>query len=200
MQEALLAPNSAQLRSRGLLVSPKQLLEMTVEALAGLQETFYNPEPHTELTAEEVKALERGGFVLEPEALGTDDPMARTIAEYAALLESSLTTKETAERLGVAGSRIRQRLLATPRTLFGIRLDSGWRLPLFQFDGNQMIPGVGSFVSRFRQDLHPVSVYHWFTTPSPDLVTDDNDEPVSPRDWLRAGFASEAVESLAASL
>jgi hypothetical protein len=62
----------------------------------------------------------------------TGDPLMRTIADYMALLETSLTTAEAARYLKVDVSRIRQRL--RERSLFGIDYDGERRLPRFQFE------------------------------------------------------------------
>jgi hypothetical protein len=98
--------------------------------------------------------------------------------------------------LGVDDSRVRQRL--AERTLYGIKLRSGWRLPLFQFDDGQAVPGIDVVFPCLDPGLHPVAVYQWFTTPAPDLLLDD--QPVSPRDWLRAGASTTEVAAFADAL
>ena len=50
-------------------------------------------------------------------------------------------------------SRIRQRLAA--RALYGIKVRDGWRLPVFQFDGAAVVPGLSTVFSRFDMELHP---------------------------------------------
>ena len=84
-------------------------------------------DPRTELTAEERALLEAGGADLRPLGPGEDEPVVRAAAEYAALLASALTVPEVARRLGVDGSRVRQRLAA--RQLYGIRRPTGWPIP-----------------------------------------------------------------------
>jgi hypothetical protein len=150
------------------------------------------------LTAPEVEALEDGGFELDSVDLGEEDPLLKTAAEYAALVKSGLTTKAAADRLRVAPSRIRQRLTSRPPTLYGIRLESGWRIPEFQFQGDDLLQGISEVVSALDSELHPISVYRWFMTPSPDLTVEDR--PVSPRDWLRSGQAVAEITSLATDL
>jgi hypothetical protein len=127
-----------------------------------------------DLTRAEARALERGGFSLAPADLGTEDPLARTAAEYAALLKASLATADLAARLGVDPSRIRQRLTARPPTLYGIRLESGWVIPQFQLDAGRLIPGLVEVVPQLDSDLHPLTVLRWFTTPNPDLLSDEH--------------------------
>jgi hypothetical protein len=53
---------------------------------------------------------------------------------------------------------------------------------------------------RLRTGLHPVGVWRWFTTTNPDLVVGEDETPVSPLEWLRAGFDAAVVADLAAEL
>ena len=193
-------PTVAFLHSYGIRVSPGVLDEMMKEAIVRLHQTLYRDDPRADLTENEAEALRRGGFVLEPEDLGPEDPLARTAAELAAILKGSLTTATAAQRLGVDPSRIRQRLTSQPPSLYGIRLESGWVLPELQFDGDHLIPGIGDVVARLDPELHPVVVHRWFTTPNPDLLVEDESRSLSPRDWLRFGLPVQAVVDLAADL
>ena len=54
--------------------------------------------------------------------------------------------------------------------------------------------------SRLDWTVHPVGVYNWFVNPDPDLQTDENQAPLSPRDWLRSGRSPELVAELASAL
>lgn len=192
---------AAFLHSHGITVSPEALDELVKEAVVRLQRTLYRSDPRADLTAPEAEALEKGGFVLEPGNLESEDPLARTVAEYAALLKSSLSTAEAAQKLGVDPSRIRQRLTSNPPTMYGIRVGSGWVVPEFQFEEGELIPGIGEVAARLDPELHPVSVLRWFTMPSPDLVADElGERNLSPRDWLRLGLPVDAVVDLAANL
>jgi hypothetical protein len=194
-------PTLAYLHSHGIRVEPEALEEMVKEAVGRLPRTLYRPDPRPDLTRAEARALEQGGFSLEPADLGTEDPLARTAAEYSALLKASLATAELAARLDVDPSRIRQRLTARPPTLYGIRLESGWVIPEFQLDAGRLIPGIGEVVPRLDPELHPVTVLRWFTMPNPDLVSDEHGgRALSPRDWLRLGLPAGPVAALAADL
>jgi len=175
---------------------------LDLERPAGwLPRTFYRPDPRPDLTHAEARVLERGGFSLAPADLGTEDPLARTAAEYAALLKASLATAELAARLGLDPSRIRQRLTARPPTLYGIRLKSNWVIPQFQLDAGRLIPSLAEVVPQLDPDLHPVTVLRWFTTPNPDLVSDEQrGRTLSPRDWLRLGMPAGPVVALAKDL
>ncbi len=146
------------------------------------------------LSPAEVAALAHGGFRAATE-LG-EDPLARTQEAYETLVSASLSEREAADLLGVASSEISERL--TKRMLYGIKLPSGWRLPTFQFDGRQTVPGLEAVVPRLDPELHPIEVVTWFTLPDPDLLIDE--EVVSPRDWLRQGGDPAAVAEIAADL
>lgn len=156
-------------------------------------------DPERELAPAEAGALRRAGFDLEPRDPGAEDPIARTAAEYSALVATGLTAGEAAGLLGIDDSRVRQRL--AERTLYGIKAGNSWRIPRFQFDGGRVLPGIERVVPRLDPELHPVAVYRWFTTPDPDLVVDDEEErALSPRDWLRTGRDASVVAELAAEL
>lgn len=173
---------------------------MVREAVSRLRRTLYRSDSRADLTREEAKVLEQGGFALE-DGRGAEDPLAKTVAEYAALLKSSLSTGDAAKRLGVDPSRIRQRLTSDPPTLYGVRIGTGWYIPEFQFDGDKMVQGIGEVVSRLDPELHPVAVYRWFTSPNPDLSMDEpNGRNLSPRDWLRLGLPVPPVADLASNL
>lgn len=203
MRKPHIDPTVAFLHSHGIRVTPSTLDEMVREAVARMPRTLYRPDPRPDLTAAEASTLRRGGFVLEPTDLGADDPLAQTAAEFAALLKESLPTAVAAERLGVDPSRIRQRLTSAPPSLYGVRLDSGWVIPEFQLEGDRTLPGIAEVTARLDPELHPVSVYRWFTQPNSDLVVErEGEEPrsLSPRDWLRFGLPVEPVAELAAHL
>lgn len=195
-------PNTAFLYAHGIRVAPTTLDAMVQEAIARMHRTLYRTDPRADLTEAEAAALKKGGFVLEPLDLGVEDPLVQTAAEYAALLKSSLSTTAAAERLGVDPSRIRQRLTSQPPTLYGIRLESGWVVPELQLDGSRLIPGMADVVARLDPELHPVSVFRWFTIPSPDLALEQGEESrtLSPREWLRLGLPIQAVLDLAGEL
>ncbi|MGQ0628864.1 MAG: hypothetical protein ACT4PL_12290 [Phycisphaerales bacterium] len=150
------------------------------------------------LTDAEERLLREGG--LDPGSLAPEEtqPLHRATAEYARILHDSYTAEQAADVLGVNASRIRQRLTVTPRTLYGIKVGKGWRIPRFQFHGQGLVPGIARVLDRLAPDLHPVAVHRWLSTPNPDLLVDD--APTSPLDWLRIGNAPEAVAELAAGL
>ena len=167
---------------------------MVAEALEQILPLRPLPDPRRELSASEIAVLEQGGFELEPLALDDAHPLIMS----AALIASSLSVAEAASRLHVEGSRVRQRL--GERSLYGIKMRSGWRLPQFQFTDQGTVPGIEFVLPRLDPMLHPLSIVGWFTTSSPDLTYGDGEEPVSPLTWLMAGCPPEPVTELASSL
>jgi hypothetical protein len=195
------ASTVAFLHTHGIEVMPEDLDPLVKEAVARLQRTLYRRSSRADLTESEAKALEGGGFVLDPGNGHERDPLAETVAEYAALLKSSLSTSDVAKRLGVDSSRIRQRLTSQPPTLYGIRIGTSWYIPEFQLEGDALVRGLGEVVAHLDPELHPVAVFRWFTSASPDLSTGDAEgRNLSPRDWLRLGFPVQTVVELASNL
>lgn len=188
------AEAEAYLHAHGIDVSPQLFDDMVRVAVESLAETVRGT-TREELTRAEASVLERGGFDLSAKGLGRADPVARAAALHAALLQTGLTTGEAAERLGVHPSRIRQRL--NERTIYGIRANSEWRIPTFQFDNDRLVPGAAQVFSAIDPELHPAAVYRWFNSLSPDLYDEEGDRNLSPRDWLVTGRNVQRVVQLA---
>jgi hypothetical protein len=138
---------------------------------------------------------------LDPRPLGVNETpvLYRATAEYAKLVNDSYTVGQAADLLGVNPSRIRQRLIGEPRTLYGVKFGKGWRIPRFQFQGRRLVPGIGTVLQRMPTNLHPVAMYRWLTSAHPDL-TSENQAPISPLDWLRIGNLPGVVADLASDL
>ena len=185
------------LRRVGLGISPEELDRRVAQAVLSVVPGHAVADPRPELTAEERAVLEAGGADLRPLGPGEDEPVVRAAADYAALLAASLTVPEAARRLGVDGSRVRQRLAA--RQLYGIRRPTGWLLPLLQFEGDRLVPGIERVLPRLDPRLHPLAVVGWLTRPHRDLHPpgDPEEEPVPPLAWLRSGGSAELVAELA---
>ena len=182
----------------GARVDPSVFDRLVAEALEQVVPVRPLLDPRRELGAAEIAALEQGGFELDPLVLDDTHPLIRSAAAYAALIGSSLSVAQAAARLHVAGSRVRQRL--GERSLYGIKMRSGWRLPLFQFTEQGTVPGIDVVLPRLDPTLHPLSVVGWFTTPNPDLTYGDEEEPVSALTWLMAGCSPDPVVALASSV
>jgi hypothetical protein len=151
--------------------------------------------PHA-LSASETDALRSVGLTTDRwKGGGRTDPLAQSIADYMAMLDTSLTTTQAAKHLKVDPSRIRQRL--RERSLYGIEYDGERRLPLFQFQGRKVIPGLAPVLAELPAQLSPLDVAEWFLSPDPDLEIEERVEPVSPRQWLLSGRPVERVVALA---
>jgi CheY-like chemotaxis protein len=148
------------------------------------------------LTLEEQRALASGGVPIGGQL--TFRPLAARAATYHAILTGSLNAEQAAKRLGVTTGRVRQRLLADPPTLYGIRAGNVWRLPAFQFASKGLVPNVDRVISHLDRDLDPVAVDNWFRQPHIDLEQDGH--LVSPLDWLAEGRSVQPVAELAGDL
>ena len=187
--------STAILERAGLQVDPEEFDRLVADALQEVVPLRPSPDPVAELSNDELALLAVGGMRFDPLPAGREHPLVRTAAQYAALLGSSLSVAEAAAHLGVAESRVRQRL--GERTLYGIKRPGGWRLPRFQFAARGGVPGIERVLPRLAPDLHPLEVVGWFTTPHPDLTVGEDERPVSPLDWLNAGLPPDTVASLA---
>lgn len=148
------------------------------------------------LSAGEVGALESVGLSTEPwEDKRAADPLAQSIADFLALIETSLSANETGKYLKLDPSRIRQRL--RERTLYGFDYDGEKHLPRFQFERRKVIPGLNEVLPALPADLNPLDVAEWFLSPNPDLEVEEADAPVSPRRWLLSGRPVAPVVQLA---
>lgn len=163
-----------------------------------MRRTLFPTDPETNLTAPEVAALKSGGFEVAPLSSTSSDALARTTAEYAVLLDTSLTVAETAQKLGVDTSRVRQ--LLTVRKIYGLQIRGVWKIPLFQLEDDRLLPGLEEVVPALPKNLHPIAIYHWFTTPHSDLAPKDFDRVISPREWLLTGHSPTVVVGLATDL
>ncbi len=150
------------------------------------------------LSAGELAALRAVGLTTAPFDEGSArDPLTRSITDYMALLETSYSTSQAAKYLKVDASRVRQRL--REHSLLGIDYDGEKRLPRFQFERAKVIPGLREVLAALPEGLNPLDVAEWFLSPNPDLEVEDDENPLSPRDWLLSGAPVEAVVALARS-
>jgi hypothetical protein len=153
------------------------------------------PEP---LSTGERDALEAVGVSTADHA-PDPQPFLDGVARHAVLVSTALPLAEAARRLGVAPSRLRQRL--QERTLLGVRSEDGraWRIPAFQITHSGELPGLRPVLKAIRPELRPVVVAGFFTTPQPDLENEAG-EAMTPIAWLSTGRDPEAVRRLAAEL
>lgn len=180
--------------SRSLEEIEGEVRAMISHSLDTLPVGLAGEEPAHEFTEEEAGVLARGGLTLEPYA-GSRDAASRIAASYAAMLSLALTESEVREMLRVGASRVRQRV--AERSLYTIGVGRERRFPAFQFDGRNLVPGIGEVLKAMPDDLHPFEVEGWLTNPNPDLTMDENDgetsEALSPREWLISGGSVDAL-------
>lgn len=160
---------------RGLAPTTPATLNAALRQVLDSMPTMLYGEPSRELTEAEREVLIEGGGRLDAEPEG--DPLAATTAQFAALVSTSLTTKEAAAHLGMPESRIRQMIARRP--LYSVLLDNRRLIPSFQFaqrggsmreTGPSRSPAEGSLVPNIAkvnaalpEDLHPVEVQAWYT-------------------------------------
>lgn len=178
--------------------SPRRLEELILKAVDDLLDHMRPMDPLRDLAPDEQDALRRGGLMLEKVNLGENDPILKTAVRYSAMVATGLNVSQAASKLGIDESRVRHRLAG--RTLYGLKIRGTWVLPAFQFEGRKALPGFDVVMPRVSADLHPLGVLNWFALPNPDLVAGDDEEPLSPRDWLATGRDPKTVAALAENL
>lgn len=102
------------------------------------------------------------------------------VLSFVDLLRQSDTPRQVAERLGLDSRRVRQRI--REGSLLAVELNDKKRVPLFQFEGDMELPGLGKILKILVQKMTPLAIAIWFMSPTPDLG--DANSLVSPRDWL----------------
>lgn len=156
-------------------------------------------EPSAVLSKAELEVIEEVGLVAKPwVGDAAHDPLTRTIVDYMALIETSLSTAEAAAMLGVDVSRIRQRI--RDRSLFGVEYEGEWRLPRFQFERKRVLPGLAEVLAALPPELNPLDVATWFLQPNVDLEADEEKPAPSPRAWLLRGGSPKTLAQLARHL
>jgi hypothetical protein len=181
----------------GLTARPPEALNKALRhAIESMNRTLYAPSSG-ELTLAELALLKQAGVDIE-EHPNREDPMMAYATEFAAILATSLSAAQAAKRLrGVTAVRVRQ--MIHEGTLYAIRIEGRWKIPVFQFEDESLVPNIGSVNSALPRTLDAVSVLRWYTTPDPELETPAGDA-LSPLAWLKAGMDPEKVTKLARDL
>ncbi len=171
--------------ARGLRSTTPERLNAALRLVLDAMPSVLYGEPSEELTPEEQAVLKEGGVDLD--ATPKRDPLAETAVQYAAIIETSLTTKEVAERMGIPESQVRQ--MIARRTLYSILLNNRRYIPIFQFEKDgPLVANITKVNAALDPELHPVEVYDWYTQSDPDLFAGgDLDATMSPLSWLRGG-------------
>ena len=85
--------------------------------------------------------------------------------------------------------------------LYGLKDRNAWLLPAFQFVADGLVPNIEEVLKRLPEGLSPLALARWLMRQNPDLCTrDDEERPLSPRQWLLEGNPPEPVAELAAAL
>lgn len=191
---ALAAPPAAKLRSMYASSAGALLANRPLRASSSPP-----TQPGAALTKGELTALAAVGLSTRPwPPEQADDPLAQTVVDYVALLETGLSAAEAARLLQVDVSRIRQRL--RERSLFGVEHEGEWRLPRFQFERRTVLPGLAEVLASLSPEVNALEVAEWFLSVNPDLETEGAGPPLSPRDWLLRGLSPARVAALARDL
>lgn len=176
--------------------APEALNEALRRAIESMHRTLYAPS-RDELTPSELGLLAQTGVEVE-ESPRRADPMIVYATEFAAILATSLSPARAGERLGgVTAVRVRQ--LIGDRSLFALRLEGRWKIPVFQFGDEGLVPNIGAVNASLPATLDAVSVLRWYTGPDPELEAPGGDI-LSPLDWLRSGMDPAPVAALARDL
>jgi hypothetical protein len=194
-QDAMvLDPPAATVRKLFRLSAQALLANRPLSEVAGV-----GAGPAAQFSKTELGALVRVGLSTQPWAGAVaDDPLAKTIVDHMALVETSLGTAQAAKMLGVDVSRVRQRL--RERSLLGVEYEGEWRLPRVQFERNKVLPGLPAVLAGLPADVTPLDVTTWLLEPNVDLEGRTDGVPLSPRQWLLRGGAPEQVAKLARDL
>jgi hypothetical protein len=176
----------------GLRVEADEFLSLVEDAARRLSPV--DPRPAEYFSTDQREVLESVGLDLTPLRTGERDVRARTVALQAVLRDTALTVAGAAERIGVDSSRIRHRLAAGQ--LVGWKDRGGWRLPVWQFSDDDVLPGLAAVLAAAPEDQPALVVAAFMTTPQAAL----GDPPVAPRDWLLAGGSPAAVARLVSVL
>lgn len=176
--------------------APEALNKDLRHAIERMHRTLYAPSSG-ELTPSELALLEKAGVDVD-EHPDREDLMMAYATEFAAILATSLSAAETAKRLrGVTAVRVRQ--MIREGALYAIRIEGRWKIPVFQFDDEGLVPNIGQVNTALSKSLDAVSVLRWYTTPDPELEIPGRDA-LSPLEWLKAGMDPAPVVKIAGDL
>lgn len=166
------------------------------EALRAVGRRHRAADPASQLTMRDIEQLRAGGLRPSVDLGAYYRVRAQTAAQTAALLASSLSVGQAAERLGVDPSRVRQMLAA--RALVGVKDGGEWRVLELQFQDRRLVPNIGEIARAIPEGLPLVGVANWLTSPEPDLEV--LGKPVSPLEWLSGGGDPGRIVALASEL
>ncbi len=179
------AATAEYLADRGLKDATPETLNSALQAILRTMTPTVYEDATTGLTHAEQAVLRAGG--LQRTAPPAEDPLATTVAKYAAIITRSLSVRAAGERLGTTAGRVRQ--MISDRSLYSFLLDNARHIPDFQFVPGGLLPNIVRANRELDPEAHPVAVYNWYHTANEDLLVDgDPDRLATPLDWLKAGY------------
>jgi hypothetical protein len=178
----------------GLHVESAEFLSLVEDAANRLSPV--DPTPGEYFSVDQRAALTDIGLDLAPLRPGERDGRARAVALQAVLRDTALTVAGAAERIGVDASRVRHRLAA--RGLVGWKDRGGWRLPVWQFTDDDVLPGLEAVLAAVPDDQPPLVVAGFMTTRQADLRVGGSS--ATPREYLLATGDPRPVARLVAML
>lgn len=114
--------------------------------------------------------------------------------EFKRLRDESLVSEQVAELLGISRGRVHQLSAPEHPGLYAFRgLRQEWRYPPWQFFDAGVLPHLRELLKKVSTTAHPISVSRFMTQKNSDLLTPRLGKPLSPREWLIAGYELEAV-------
>lgn len=177
-------------------LSPKDRLRLAERVLVDAGFTSLLPAIDPALPAAELQALAAVGLRATSRTRErAESARGRYAATFLDLFNNADTPAELAQKLGLDPSRIRQRI--RDRSLLAIELNGEKRVPRFQFEGTVEVPGLARVLAAAGDRMTPLAFAMWFLTPTADLATDEDDAPISPRDWLLRTGDVETVLAIA---
>lgn len=191
-------PLAGYLSMRGMKqTTAERLNEALRMVLDAMPTVLYGPSAE-DLTEHEQATLRDGGVDLD--TLTRRDPIAETALQYAAIVKTSLTTRETSRRLGIPENQVRQ--MIARGTLYSFLLNNRRLIPIFQFERTgPLVQNITKVNAALSSDLHPVEIQDWYTQSDPDLFAGGEiDVIMSPLAWLRSGGDVKKVTLLARRL
>ena len=187
------------LEARGLRDTAPEALNDALRTVLDSMAPMIHDGVSREMPEEEQAILRDAGFALERRVDPAADSLAASIAKYAAIVERSLSAKETSVKLGLTSSRVRQ--MISDCSVYSFLIGHKRHIPDFQFEGNRLTPNIARVNRALPREMHPIAVYNWYNQPHVDLFVDgDPDRTVSPLDWLRTGRDADRVVFLAGLL
>jgi hypothetical protein len=179
-------------RSRGVAVDETMLVE-ALDQLLGDRVSASGAVP---LTAGEIATLEAHSGV-RPRPRDEGQAVAATAAVATDLVARSATVADVAARAGVSASRVRHWI--AERRIVALRVGGRNLLPDWQFGADgRPLPHLAEILLALPEDLHPLSLAGFFSTPQPELAVEGR--ALDAAEWLSAGGDPSAVVALAEGL